>query len=305
MKSNLYTFSGLAIYAIACAVLVTVYAANLTELIFVIAVIGIGFSSVAMAITKKIKRSYDAPAYNNEKWIQAVLLLWIVMYITFISNSITKFNTAHQLSAASQSLVVLVCKLSAFVAIPCIIYLVCGYTYKDIIPFSFSGRKRNILVFVVIGAISIVFQLFFSKGGQALRNGSFSQSQLLTGIPLCFIWLALEAGLVEEFFFRVIIQSKISAITRSGRAAVTWSAIIFGVVHAPGLYVRGAHSEGISHQLPLLYWICFSIAYMSVAGFFLGVIWQRTKNILLLIALHAIFDLVPNLKEFISAWHIQ
>jgi membrane protease YdiL (CAAX protease family) len=76
-------------------------------------------------------------------------------------------------------------------------------------------------------------------------------------------------------------------------------------VHAPGLYARGAQSEVLSHQLPLMYWICFSIGYMSVAGFFPGVIWQRTKNILLLIALHAIFDLVPNLKEFISAWHIQ
>lgn len=37
---------------------------------------------------------------------------------------------------------------------------------------------------------------------------------------------------------------------------------------------------------------------------FLGILWERTRNLWLLMAIHAMFDLLPGLSEFIKVWGI-
>jgi membrane protease YdiL (CAAX protease family) len=115
-------------------------------------------------------------------------------------------------------------------------------------------------------------------------------------------WLFIEAGLVEEFFFRAVLQSRLSALTRSPTGGLVLSALVFGLCHAPGLFLRGAESEGVSETLPFLFWCAYTIAFMSVAGLFFGIVWQRTKNIFIIMFLHAIFDLLPNAGGFIRTW---
>jgi membrane protease YdiL (CAAX protease family) len=44
---------------------------------------------------------------------------------------------------------------------------------------------------------------------------------------------------------------------------------------------------------------------MSLAGIFLGIVWSRTKNIYLVMGIHAMVDLLPNIGDFILDWHIQ
>jgi membrane protease YdiL (CAAX protease family) len=82
------------------------------------------------------------------------------------------------------------------------------------------------------------------------------------------------------------------------------SGLIFGLTHVPGLYLRGAGSEGITEQLPIGFWLCYCIVNMSAAGIFLGIIWSRTRNLLLVMALHAMVDLLPNLNDFIRIWKL-
>jgi membrane protease YdiL (CAAX protease family) len=122
------------------------------------------------------------------------------------------------------------------------------------------------------------------------------------GLPLCFLWLFFEAGLIEEFFYRSILQSRLSVLLRSPTGGIVVSALIFGLSHAPGLYLRGAESEGIDEQLPLLFWSAYTIAFMSIAGIFLGIVWQRTRNLWVVMALHTMIDLLPNLGNFLKTW---
>ena len=58
--------------------------------------------------------------------------------------------------------------------------------------------------------------------------------QLLLGLPLCFIWLFFEAGLVEEFFFRALVQSQLAAAFKSEASGMALMSLIFGLAHAPG-----------------------------------------------------------------------
>jgi membrane protease YdiL (CAAX protease family) len=124
-------------------------------------------------------------------------------------------------------------------------------------------------------------------------------------MPLVFRWLVLEVGVVEEFFFRVLLQSRLSAAMRSELGGIVVMSLIFGLVHAPGLYLRtSATQEGLASHPSLLMAVGYSIVITSVAGFFLGVLWWRTRNFLVLILVHAATDLLPNTLPTLRAFHI-
>jgi len=143
-----------------------------------------------------------------------------------------------------------------------------------------------------------------SNGGKNLSKENFTIIQLIISVPLCFAYLLFDAGLIEEFFFRGLLQSRLSSFLKSETGGIIMAAIIFGLVHAPGLYLRGAEGEGVSEQMPFTFWMSYSIVYMSIAGIFLGILYSRTKNLWLVMAVHAMIDLIPNLSEFIKTWHL-
>jgi hypothetical protein len=98
-------------------------------------------------------------------------------------------------------------------------------------------------------------------------------------MPLVFLWLVLEVSVVEEFFFRVLLQSRLSAALRSELGGIVLMSLIFGLVHAPGLYLRtSVTQEGLSAHPSFPMAVGYSIVITSVAGFFLGVLWARTRN---------------------------
>jgi membrane protease YdiL (CAAX protease family) len=127
---------------------------------------------------------------------------------------------------------------------------------------------------------------------------------MFIALSLCFLWNFIEVGLVEEFFFRAVLQSRIAILLKSKGAGILISGLIFGLAHAPGLYLRGAGSEGVHEQLPFLFWASYTVTVMSLAGIFLGIIWQHTRNLWLVMAIHAMVDLLPNLADFIHSWHL-
>ena len=46
----------------------------------------------------------------------------------------------------------------------------------------------------------------------------------------------------------------------------------------------------------------YSVVVTSVAGFFLGLLWARTKNLAVLVFVHAAGDLLPNILPTLQAW---
>ncbi len=125
-------------------------------------------------------------------------------------------------------------------------------------------------------------------------------------MPLFYIWLIFEVGLVEEFFFRALIQSRLTAITKSEIGGIFISGLFFGLAHVPGFYLRGGGTlDNLGEHPSLFMSIGYSILVLSVAGFFLAVVWSKTKNLWLVMAIHAFVDLLPGLPEFIKAWGIH
>jgi membrane protease YdiL (CAAX protease family) len=176
---------------------------------------------------------------------------------------------------------------------------------------GFTNNVRNllkpqcILLFGVMTILILVFQLFAGNGAKPIRQGVYNLHQLSIAIPLGFIWLFFEVGLVEEFFYRVILQSRMKALTGSTLGGIVVSGLLFGLSHAPGMYLRGAGTlDGLGAEPSLLSAVGYSIVTLSCAGFFLGVIWERTRNLWLICAIHAVVDLLPFVPKFISLWSI-
>jgi CAAX protease family protein len=201
----------------------------------------------------------------------------------------------------------LIKKLFVFVFIPFAFFSrPCGCKLRDfgLQWASFREAVRSHLPVILVVSVAILaFQYFFGGGAAPLRQGQLSRHQLFVGLPLAFIWLAIEAGLVEEFFFRGLLQARLSAWFKSEVTAVVIMSLAFGLAHAPGFIFRSAGEvEGLGANPSALDSIAYSIATLSVAGVLFGVIWARTKNLGALIIIHAATDLLPNVTPFVKTW---
>ncbi len=113
----------------------------------------------------------------------------------------------------------------------------------------------------------------------------------------------IEAGLVEEFFFRGLIQSQLAAAFKSEVSGIVLMSLIFGLAHAPGFIFRHAGElEGLGPNPSALDAVAYSIVVLTVSGITFGVIWARTKNLFALMLVHAAGDLLPNFGSFIRTW---
>jgi len=210
-------------------------------------------------------------------------------------------------SARTRFFITLAKKLVVFVAIPFAIFRF-GFGYK-LRDFGIQAeglralRHSHLPVVVVVGGAFLAFQYFLSGGGAAFRHGHFTAYQLLLGLPLCFIWLFVEAGLVEEFFFRALIQSHLAAAFKSEVSGTVLMSLIFGLAHAPGFIFRHAGKvEGLGSNPSALDAVAYSIVVLAISGVTFGVIWARTKNLFAVMLIHAAGDLLPNFAGFAQTW---
>jgi uncharacterized protein len=198
-------------------------------------------------------------------------------------------------------------KLAVFVVVPWLIFrFLFGYRWRDygvnLSALRALGRGHGLAVLVLGGAL-ILFQYFLGRAAAPLRAGKFSAHELLPALPVCFVWLSIEAGLVEEFFFRALVQSRLSAFFRSEITAVALMSLTFGLAHAPGFIFRhGGEVEGLGANPSALNALAYSTVVVAPSGILFGVIWARTRNLFVAVLVHAAGDLLPNLPAFIDLW---
>ena len=198
-------------------------------------------------------------------------------------------------------------KLVVFVVIPFAIFRFgFGYRVRDF-GIQREGlralRGSHLPVVLAVGGAFLCFQFFVSSGGAAFRREHFTAFQLFVGLPVCFVWLFVEAGLVEEFFFRGLVQSHFAAAFKSEVSGVVLMSLIFGLAHAPGFVFRHAGEvEGLGSNPSAIDAIAYSIVVLAVSGITFGIIWARTKNLFALMLIHAAGDLLPNFGTFVRTW---
>lgn len=264
---------------------------DIAEPLTVLTILGVGFSLAAWLLTIGV-RPLDYPILKpkTELVTVAIYLLPVVAFATW------GLDLLHRCvpTDLEKAFAILAAKLFIFVVVPAaIMQMYFGYGLRELAPMS--GRRRYLVVMSGMSLLLLAFQALLGRGLRDITSAHLPPSLLWYGVPLTFIWLVLEAGVVEEFFFRVLLQTRLSTVFQSELGAIVLVSVIFGLAHAPGLYLRtGLTQEGLPPHPSLLMAIGYSIVITSVAGFFLGVLWARTHNFALVVVVHAMGDLLPN-----------
>ena len=199
-----------------------------------------------------------------------------------------------------QELLVLGAKLLVHVALPALMLAALGARLGPLFA-ARANRPGFWPPLLVLGAIVIALLAVVSPSLKQIGDLHPSLATLAWAAPLSFVWIALEAGLSEEFLYRAVLQTRLAAVLRSEAGAIAVGALVFALAHAPGLYLRGAPGvDGYSTD-PLQV-VAFTIATLSPIALLFGVLWTRTRSLLLLVLLHAAVDFLPNLSEFLEVW---
>lgn len=261
-------------------------------------IFGLALSGVAWALTRGARPPailVQRPALE----LAAVLGFLAVYAVGFLGYGMTFVRGVFP-PGPQQEVLVLGAKLVVHVGLPALLLAALGARLGPL--FAARANKPGFwLPLLVLGAILTALLAVVSPSLKQIADLHPSLMTLAWAAPLSFIWVALEAGLSEEFLFRAVLQTRLAAVLRSEVGAVAIGAVVFAVAHAPGLYLRGA--PGVDgYSTDLLQVIAFTIATLSPIAILFGVLWTRTRSLLLVVLLHAAVDFLPNLSEFIEIW---
>ncbi|PYK15111.1 MAG: hypothetical protein DME64_08220 [Verrucomicrobia bacterium] len=310
-RLNLTVVVGLTLYAVGLAVLWQNKNFEPGGALIVLFLFGLIFPALAwLATIPAVPLSISIRPSGCEMLVLAGFIVGLSIYLIggpqWIDNHLPEAWTD---SSKIKLLVTLAKKLIVFVAIPFAVFrFAFSYRLRDF-GIQFQGLRAlagsHLPVVLVVGSALVAFQYFVGSGAAPVRHGNFSMHQLLVGLPLCFIWLVIEVGLVEEFFFRALVQSRLAAWFKSEVSGVVLMSLVFGLAHAPGFIFRQAGSvEGLGANPSALDAIAYSIVVLSVSGILFGVMWARTKNLFALMLIHAAADLLPNFANFVQVWRL-
>jgi len=309
LHRNHILIGGLVLYACSFAVLLQNKSFDTTGAIVVVIVFGIAFPLIAWIATRRaIPLSISIKPSNHQLTILIGYIVVVSLYLVGGPQWIDQHLPSHWIdSPRIHSFITTGKKLLVFVVIPFAIFRFgFGYRVRDF-GIQHEGvralRGSHLPVVLVVGGAFLCFQYFASSGGAAFRREHFTAFQLFVSLPLCFVWLFIEAGLVEEFFFRGLVQSHFAAAFKSEVSGVVLMSLIFGLAHAPGFIFRHAGEvEGLGSNPSAIDSIAYSIVVLAVSGITFGIIWARTKNLFALMLIHAAGDLLPNFGTFVRTW---
>lgn len=254
---------------------------------------------IALLLTRN-SRPLDAPV-RKPAMETALLLGYLALAFVYLIWGVGPLKSAVPKEPA-QDIVLLVAKLVVWVALPALLLrAAAGYSARELAPVS--GRRRDMLAALVLGALLILLQLVVGRGLKDMKESGYSWATLAVGAPLVFAWLVVEVGIVEEFFFRALLQTRIARLLRSETAGIAIAALLFGLVHAPGFYLRTAATQENLGAHPSVFLAAgYAIVVTSTAGIFMGVLWSRTRNFAAVVLVHAAGDLAPNLVPMLQAF---
>lgn len=263
-----------------------------------LAVFGVGLPLLSLPLTRHAappKISVARPAL--ELW---VILGFLVFYaVAFLGWGMNATRAAVP-AGRGQELLVMLVKLLMHVAAPALLLTALGAKVAPLFS-SRAGRPGFWPPLLVLGAIILALLCVVSPSLREIEALHASVATLAWAAPASFVWLAIEAGLCEEFLFRAVLQTRLAAVLGTQVGAIAAGAVLFALAHVPGLFLRG-HPGVDGYSTDPLQVTAFTVAVLSPVALLFGTLWARTRSLLLIALLHAAVDVLPNLPEFMRIW---
>jgi membrane protease YdiL (CAAX protease family) len=261
-------------------------------------VFGAALPLLGMALTRKAVPP-PIPVDRPTLELCALLLFLLIYAVGFLGWGMSATRAALP-AGREQELLVLAVKLLVHVAAPALLLAALG---ARIAPLFNSGVRAPGFwpPLLVLGAVILGLLCLVSPALSEIAALHASAATLAWAAPATFLWLAIEAGLCEEFLFRAVLQTRLAAVLKTEAGAVVTGAVLFALAHVPGLYLRG-HPGVDGYSSDPIQVIAFTIAVLSPVAVLFGTLWARTRSLLLIVLLHAAVDVLPNMPEFVHTW---
>lgn len=270
------------------------------ESLGVLLIFGLGFSAIAWAATRGIAAA-EVPVHAPARETGVYLGYLALFAVLALGVGLTWVKSASP-DGRIEETTVLLFKLATMVALPAWLFGRLGYSWREL--FAIRGfDAKHWRAFLILTAALLALQLLVGQGPRHIAALEQPTWLIALAVPLVFIWMSIEAGLAEEFMFRVLLQTRLAAWLKSETAAVIGMSLLFGLAHAPGYVLRdGSINEAMKDVPSALSAAAYSIAIVSPMGILFGVLWARTRSLLLVVLLHGWADTVPALAPFVRTW---
>ncbi|MBE9918420.1 CPBP family intramembrane metalloprotease [Paenibacillus donghaensis] len=171
-----------------------------------------------------------------------------------------------------------------------------GYGLSDV-GLTTSSLLGNLRAAILSGACFGGIMLFTTPGGKYLLGLKTSAGELTGGLITSLVIAFLFAGFHEEFFFRFILQSRLSQALNSKISGLMVTTLIFSIYHLPFRLFDTSYSGDFVHALA----VCFTEGVFG--GLILGFLWMRTNHLIAPVFVHSVIDAISGYQAIIEKYH--
>jgi membrane protease YdiL (CAAX protease family) len=184
-------------------------------------------------------------------------------------------------------------KIILFVVLP-FFFLIISKNSLTSIGLTTIDWKKNLWIGVIIFlAMAIPSAFFVGNTGSEILSGKYSALQVGIGLFYSFVYYFLMSGFSEEFIFRAFIQTRLSYLLKSSVSGVLITSLIFGLGHIPNI-MKGDPEVTIGEAF------CRAFFMQTFIGIILGVLWERTRNLIPGVFVHSGINGLNNLISIIT-----
>jgi membrane protease YdiL (CAAX protease family) len=261
-------------------------------------IFGLVMSGVILLLTRKMNA--PRPQVRNPARESIALLAYLVVYaVLFVGILLGSIKQAIP-PGSTQDMVVLAHKLLIHVAIPAALILFVGGSVRW--QFDAGTSRRGFWpTLIVLSGLMFALLAVVSPSLKQILALQLAPTAAVAWVLASWAWNSVEAGLCEEFLFRASLQSRLTAWFGSPVSAIALTSVLFALSHCPGLYFRGGPDvDGWSSDRVQV--AAFTIATLSPLAIALGVLWARSRSLLLVALVHGAIDALPNTAELVRSW---
>lgn len=261
------------------------------------------YGALLPALAVWMTRATDAapvPVDDPPRESIAMLLYMLLFYPIFVLGWL--FSQVNDVFSPGQAheVVMLVVKLIMHVALPTLLILALGGHVRALWSVGL-GRKGVFTTLLVFSALLFALSALSTPALERIASTGLAPAQALPWVLGAWLWASVQGGLCEEYLFRAVLQSRLNAWLGSPVTAIGLTALIFALAHVPGIYWRGTpDTSGWSSNL--LEVMAYAIAMLAPLGILFGVLWLRTRSLLLIVLVHSALDALPHTASFFDLW---
>jgi len=260
------------------------------------------FGGVMSGLVILLTRKTDAPPVPVRRPAREsiVLLIYLAVYGFVVFGPVFGAVKDAFSPGPARELAVVGYKLVVHLVLPTIIILAAGGWLRGI---GDAGLRRRGVLLILVGMSALMIGLVAALNSifEKLATTGLSQVQIAAWIAVAWLWMSVEAGLCEEFLFRGLLQSRLTAWFGSAAWSIVTMAVVFALVHVPGFYLRGGEEVARQAQtLPQI--IALAIGAIGPIALMFGILWQRTRSFLLVVLVHGAIDAMPAVERMIRTW---